>query len=106
MMKAGQVIVGVTLGLAFAIGAGARAAGDPERGRYLADTCTGCHNVAGYTNAYPTYNVPKVWGQHPAYIEAALKAYRAGDRPHKTMQAQAMSLSDQDIADIAAHFGQ
>jgi cytochrome c553 len=103
-MKTVKVIAGLALTLV--VGGGAQAAGDPERGRYLADTCLGCHNVSGYTNAYPTYNVPKVWGQHAAYLESALKAYRAGDRPHKTMQAQAMTLSDQDIADIAAFFAQ
>lgn len=94
------------IGLLMVTGGTVQAAGDPEQGRYLAFTCTGCHNVPGYTNAYPTYNVPKVWGQHAAYIEAALKEYRSGARPHKTMQAQAMTLSDQDIADIAAYFAQ
>jgi cytochrome c553 len=78
------------------------AAGDPEAGRLKADTCMGCHGIPGYTNAYPTYRVPKLGGQPPEYLAAALKAYRAGERPHKTMQAQATSLSDQDIADIAA----
>lgn len=96
----GMLVAGVVAGLA-APGA-PMAQGDPERGRYLADPCMGCHGVDGYFNAYPTYHVPKVWGQHAAYLEAALKAYRAGDRPHKTMQAQAATLSDQDIADIAA----
>lgn len=105
-MKISKGIAGAALGLAIAAGGAVQAGGDPERGRYLTDTCTGCHNIPGYTNAYPTYNVPKVWGQHAAYIEAALKAYRAGDRPHKTMQAQAKTLSDQDIADIAAYFAQ
>jgi cytochrome c553 len=80
----------------------ALAAGDPAAGRLKADTCMGCHGIPGYTNAYPTYRVPKLGGQSPEYLAAALKAYRAGERPHKTMQAQATSLSDQDIADIAA----
>jgi len=79
-------------------------AGDGEAGRLKANTCMGCHGIPGYNNAYPTYRVPKLGGQSPEYIAAALKAYKTGERPHKTMQAQATSLSEQDIADIAAYF--
>ncbi len=80
------------------------AEGDPAAGKQLAYTCMGCHGIDGYRNAYPSYRVPKLGGQRAAYIEDALKAYRDGDRPHPTMQAQGGSLSDQDIADIAAWF--
>jgi cytochrome c553 len=79
------------------------AGGDTEAGRLKANTCMGCHGIPGYNNAYPTYRVPKIGGQAPEYIAAALHAYKTGERPHKTMQAQATSLSDQDIADIAAY---
>ena len=78
--------------------------GDANRGRIKAETCLGCHGIASYTNAYPTYHVPKVGGQHEEYIISALQAYRAGSRPHGTMQANAISLNDQDIADIAVYF--
>jgi cytochrome c553 len=81
---------------------GVLAAGDGEAGKLKANTCMGCHGIPGYTNAYPTYRVPKIGGQSADYLAAALKAYKSGERPHKTMQAQATSLSDQDIADIAA----
>jgi len=67
-----------------------------------ASTCMGCHGINGYNNVYPTYHVPRLAGQHPEYIIAALKAYRAGQRKHGTMHAQASSLSDEDMADIAA----
>lgn len=77
------------------------AAGNGEAGRLKANTCMGCHGIPGYSNAYPTYRVPKLGGQSPEYLTSALKAYKAGDRPHKTMQGQAASLSDQDIEDIA-----
>lgn len=82
----------------------ALAQGDVERGEELAYTCLGCHGIEGYRNAYPSYRVPQLGGQRAAYIEAALKAYRSGTRPHPTMQAQGGSLSDEDIADIAAWF--
>ena len=81
----------------------ALAAGDAGAGRVKANTCMGCHGIPGYNNAYPTYRVPLLGGQAPEYLAAALKEYREGARPHKTMQAQAASLSDQDIEDIAAY---
>ena len=80
------------------------AIGDAEAGKLKAQSCMGCHGVVGYNNVYPTYHVPKLGGQHPEYIVAALKEYRALNRSHKTMQAQAGSLSDEDMADIAAYF--
>ncbi|MGQ0618429.1 MAG: c-type cytochrome [Panacagrimonas sp.] len=74
-----------------------------EAGMEKANTCMGCHGIPGYNNAYPSYRVPKVGGQSAKYLEAALKAYRSGERPHATMHAQAASMSDQDIADVAAY---
>jgi cytochrome c553 len=78
--------------------------GDSARGALLAETCTGCHGVPGSHNAYPSYLVPKLGGQNADYIEVALQGYRRGTRSHATMQAQASSLTDQDIADVAAYF--
>ena len=78
--------------------------GDPEAGRVKANSCFGCHAIPSYSNAYPNYHVPKVGGQNEAYIISALLAYRRGTRSHNTMQDNAASLSDQDIADIAAFF--
>jgi cytochrome c553 len=78
--------------------------GDAARGAVLGETCAGCHGVPGYHNAYPSYHVPKLGGQNADYIEVALQGYRRGTRGHETMQAQASSLTDQDIADVAAYF--
>jgi cytochrome c553 len=82
---------------------GAHAAGDPAQGEKKFYTCYGCHGVANYKNAYPDYSVPKLRHQNSAYLSAALREYRDGTRPHATMHAQAASLSDQDIEDIAAY---
>lgn len=79
-------------------------AGDAERGKLIGYTCTGCHGIPGYYNAQPAYHVPKLGGQNADYIEVALQGYRRGTRAHDTMRAQASSLSDQDIADVAAYF--
>jgi cytochrome c553 len=82
----------------------AEADGDIEAGKIKAYTCTGCHGIPGYNNVYPTYKVPKIGGQNYQYLVTALKAYRAGERDHATMDLQASALSDQDIEDIAAYF--
>ena len=79
------------------------AKGAAARGKPLAYTCTGCHGIVEYKNAYPSYRVPKIGGQNEEYIVAALTGYKKGERNHPTMKAQARSFSEQDIADIAAY---
>lgn len=83
--------------------ASAHAAGDKAAGRKLVYTCAGCHGVPGYTNAYPQYPVPKIAGQNEQYIVNALHEYQGSNRTHPTMTAQAESLSDTDIENIAAY---
>lgn len=105
-------LIGAGVAIALAVGQSAEAqvlqplslSGDPDRGQGLAYTCTGCHGIEGAVNAYPTYHVPKLGGQNADYIEIALQGYRDGSRSHQTMHAQAMQLSDQDIADLSAYF--
>ena len=80
----------------------AHADGNAEAGRHKFYTCVGCHGIPNYNNVYPTYRVPKLGGQNADYIANALKEYKSGERSHPTMHAQATTLSDQDIADIAA----
>lgn len=82
----------------------AAAEGEIEAGRVKAYTCLGCHGVDGYRNAYPSFRVPLLGGQHAEYIADALRAYQSGDRQHPTMRALAATLSEQDIADIAVYF--
>lgn len=102
--KLNSVLVTLAIGAALTLPIAAKAEGDAKAGAEKAYTCLGCHGVKHYVNTYPTYHVPKIAGQHQAYIEAALKAYRAGTRSHATMQANAGNLTDQDISDIAAFF--
>jgi cytochrome c553 len=79
------------------------AEGDAAAGKELGYTCLGCHGIEGYRNAYPSYRVPKLGGQKAGYLEIALQGYRAGTREHPTMEGQAASLTDQEIADVAAY---
>lgn len=78
-------------------------AADTARGAKLSYTCQGCHGIPNYRNSYPVYSVPKLGGQHTSYIVAALKEYASGDRSHPTMHAQAVTMSGQDMQDIAAY---
>jgi phospho-N-acetylmuramoyl-pentapeptide-transferase len=50
------------------------------------------------------YRVPKLGGQKAAYLVAAMKAYKSGERDFATMRAMVGDLSEQDMADIAAYY--
>lgn len=81
-------------------------AGNAEAAKNKISMCIGCHGVSGYKTAYPdVYHVPKIGGQHPTYIVNALKAYKSGERRHPSMVGIAASLSEQDMADLAAYYG-
>ena len=82
---------------------GLATAGDVARGEKLAYTCHGCHGIPNLKNAYPLYSVPKLGGQHAAYLVVALKAYASQERAHATMHAHAATMSEQDMQDMAAY---
>lgn len=96
-------LLGLAAAIAFFATASAHAEGDKTAGRTLIYTCAGCHGIPGYTNAYPQYPVPKIAGQNEQYIIDALHGYQSADRKHPTMGAQAQSLSESDIQNIAAY---
>jgi cytochrome c553 len=90
-----------------ALGASAQgvSAGDAQAARSKVAMCIGCHGIPGYQSSFPeVHKVPKISGQNAAYLAAALTAYRKGDRKHPSMKAIATSLTDQDIADLAAYY--
>jgi len=79
------------------------AAGNADDGKTKFYACGGCHAVPGYANAFPTYPVPRIGGQHPDAILAALDAYKSGARKHGSMEGNSSGLSKQDAEDIAAY---
>jgi cytochrome c553 len=80
-------------------------AGDAAAGSQKTQMCAGCHGIPGWRTAFPeVYKVPKLGGQHEAYLAKALQEYRSGARSHPSMRAIAISLSDKDIADLAAYY--
>ena len=79
--------------------------GDAKAGEGKIAMCIGCHGIPGYQATFPeVYKVPMISGQNAKYIAAALHAYKKGERKHPTMRGIADSLSDQDIADVAAYY--
>lgn len=103
-MRASIYAIGLASALSAAVPALA-AEGDPAAGRQKDSMCQGCHGIPDYRTAFPdVYSVPKIGGQHAAYIVKALQAYKSGERNHPTMKAIAASLSDQDMADLAAFY--
>jgi cytochrome c553 len=80
-------------------------AGNAEAGQKKAAMCIGCHGIVGYQATFPeVHKVPKISGQGPKYIVSALTAYKKGERKHPTMRGIAGSLTDQDMADLAAFY--
>jgi cytochrome c553 len=80
---------------------------DAKAGEKKMQMCAGCHNLPGYQASFPEiYKVPKIAGQNAKYIVASLNAYKKGERKHPSMRGIATTLSDQDMADVAAYYEQ
>jgi cytochrome c553 len=95
------VVASVTIAPAFA----QDIKGDAKAGEKKNAMCLGCHSIVGYQASFPeVYKVPKIAGQGEKYIVSALNAYKKGERKHPTMRGIAGSMSDQDMADVAAYF--
>jgi len=95
----------LSLGVALASGIVQAADGNAAAGKNKSSMCAGCHGIPGYKTAFPvTYSVPKLGGQHAAYVVKALQGYKSGDRTHPSMRAIAAGLSDQDMLDLAAYY--
>jgi cytochrome c553 len=104
-MTLSRVLIGLAAGAALAAAIPASAQGDASAGMEKKQMCEGCHGIAGYRTAYPVvYSAPKLGGQSAAYIVKALKDYASGARKHPSMNGVAGSLSEQDMADLAAYY--
>ena len=99
-------LVALLVGAGFVSTAAAQAAaGNAQAGEKKAAMCIGCHSIPGYQSSFPeVHKVPMIAGQNAKYLQASLAAYKSGDRKHPTMKAIAASLSEQDMADLAAYF--
>ena len=102
-----NALIALSLGFGGAARAQDAKPGDVAAGEKKIAMCEGCHNLPRYQASFPEiYKVPMIAGQNAKYIASALAGYRKGERKHPTMRAIAGSLSDQDIADVAAYYSQ
>ncbi len=96
--------------MALALGAGtltSALAQDAKAGEGKIAMCIGCHGIPGYQASFPEiHKVPMISGQGAKYIVSALTAYKKGERKHPTMRAVAGSMSEQDMAEVAAFYEQ
>ena len=77
------------------------APGDPVAGKDKSQLCQGCHGEEGIS-VEPL--IPKLAGQYGKYISKQLRNYQSGTRTHQIMSAMAATITDDDLADIAAYF--
>ena len=77
------------------------ASGDAEVGRKKSAPCAVCHGANGIS---ATPDFPNLAGQHPDYLQTALRHYKNGKRKNPIMQAQVANLSPKDILDLSAFF--
>jgi cytochrome c553 len=78
------------------------ARGNVEAGRTKSQVCQACHGIDGNGVGDPQY--PLIANQHESYLIKALQDYRSGVRKNAIMAGFAATLSDQDIADLAAFY--
>jgi len=76
-------------------------AGDAAAGAQKAAVCGACHGMTG-ASVNPEW--PNLAGQNEGYIAAQLALFKQGVRNNALMMPMAMGLSDQDMADLGAHF--
>jgi len=96
-----KVIIAVLFVIALAAGP-VQAGGDAAHGAELAEDCAMCHGDNGMGDE----DNPKIAGMDEAAFVAALKGYKSGEREDESgmMADSAAELSDQDMADLAAHY--
>ena len=94
-------ILATVSALILAASANVALAADAAAGKAKAATCNACHGANGIS-AVPTY--PNLAGQKEAYLVKQMKAFKDGSRKDPTMNAMAAPLSDEDMANIAAHY--
>ena len=78
----------------------AQAAGDAQAGKVKAAMCAACHGVNGEGIA-PN---PALAGKKEDQLIQAMKEYKSGQRDNAVMKGILSSLSDQDLANLAAYY--
>jgi cytochrome c553 len=80
---------------------GSALAADAEAGKTKAASCIACHGAEG-VSMNPMW--PNLAGQKDMYLTKQMKDFRDGKRSDPVMSAMAKSLTDDDIANLAAYY--
>ncbi|MET0046551.1 MAG: c-type cytochrome [Sedimenticola sp.] len=98
-------LVSVSIALALATG-GVQAAGDAAAGKAKSAVCMACHGPDGNspTPSGPAATWPKLAGQHASYLAKQMADFKSGARKDPIMMGMVAALSEQDMADLAAHY--
>lgn len=96
-----KFVAALGLFVALAWSGNAAAAGNKEAGQAKSSTCMACHGMDG-NSANPEW--PSLAGQHSSYIVKQLKHFKSAERNNPLMMPMAMTLSDQDMEDLAVYF--
>jgi len=91
----------IILSLALLLAAPVQAAGNAAAGEQKAGVCVACHGPNG-NSVNPIW--PKLAGQGAGYIAKQLADFKSGARKDPIMSGQAVALSSQDMANLAAYF--
>lgn len=75
--------------------------GSAEAGKARALTCAACHGPEGNS---PSPMWPNIAGQNAPYLLAQLQAFKDGTRKDPLMSGQAMTLSPEDMANLAVYY--
>ena len=81
----------------------AAAEGNAQAGAAKAAVCAACHGQKGISSN-PLW--PNLAGQQQTYLENQIKAFRDGARTDVSMQPFVASLTDEDVADLAAYYAE
>ncbi len=96
-----KMLLMAVIGMTLAMSTSLMAAGNIAAGKTKAVMCAACHGVDGNS---PSDMFPKIAGQGEAYLVKQLMEFKSGVRSNAIMAPMVASLSDQDMADVAAYF--
>jgi cytochrome c553 len=75
---------------------------DPlQAGKAATGMCAGCHGESGVSKVPGT---PSLVGLDPAYLTAAMTAYKSGQRKNETMKSMVAAATDADMSNIALFY--
>ncbi len=99
--RGGMALTVLSLTVLALASSAAWAEGDIKAGRVVAEKCQVCHGIDGQS---VIAEAPNLTAQKEMYLLIQLSAFRSGERKNEMMAIVAPSLSDKEMADVAAYY--